>query len=129
MAIVQKAHPSVKVGKILIQRDERDVNKKAMLYYSKLPECISKCKVLLCDPMLGTGGSSICASEVLLSSGVNEEDIYFVNCVSCPEGIEAYCDKFTKAKVITGVVDECLNEDKFIVPGLGDYGDRYYGTN
>ncbi|KAK9456225.1 putative uracil phosphoribosyltransferase [Dipodascopsis uninucleata] len=115
---------SVRIGKILIQRDEATAE--AKLFYEKLPEDIKERYVLLLDPMLATGGSAIVAVEVLLSHGVPEERILFLNLISSPEGIEAFAKRFPKLKVITGFIDEGLNEPKFVIPGLGDFGDRYY---
>ena len=125
---VQTVEPSIKVGKILIQRDESDPEKKPKLYYTKLPHCIGRCKVLLCDPMLATGGSAICATREIIAAGVKEEDICFICCVSCPEGVAKFGEAFPNIQVITAVLDSELNADKFIVPGLGDFGDRYFGT-
>ena len=59
---------------------------------------------------------------------MKEESILFLNCVSCPEGLAALAEAYPKVKIVTAAVDEKLNEQKYIVPGLGDFGDRYYGT-
>ena len=125
---LQRVEPRIKVGKVLIQRDEEDPEKRPKLYYTKLPKDIAKCKVLLCDPMLATGGSSVCATRELLQAGVKEENICFIICLACPEGIQRYQQAFPKAQLITAALDTELNAEKFIVPGLGDFGDRYYGT-
>lgn len=116
---------SVRIGKILIQRDEETALPK--LFYAKLPEDISDRFVFLLDPMLATGGSAMMAVEVLLSRGVQEKNIFFLNLVASPEGITAFQDKYPQVKIITGAIDEKLNAEKYIVPGLGDFGDRYYG--
>ncbi|KAK9369281.1 PRTase-like protein [Lipomyces kononenkoae] len=115
---------SVRIGKILIQRD--DETAEAKLFYEKLPEDIKDRYVLLLDPMLATGGSAIMAVDVLIAKGVPVERILFVNLISSPEGIAAFAKKFPKLKVITGFIDEGLNDKKFVIPGLGDFGDRYY---
>ncbi|KAH8929453.1 putative FUR1-uracil phosphoribosyltransferase [Atractiella rhizophila] len=115
---------AVRIGKILIQRDEETAMPK--LFYAKLPEDIASRYVLLLDPMLATGGSAIQATEVLLTKGVPEERIIFLNLVASPEGIEAYTKRFKKIRVISAWVDEGLDERKYIVPGLGDFGDRYF---
>lgn len=115
---------SVRLGKILIQRDEETAKPK--LFYEKLPADISDRYVFLLDPMLATGGSAIMGTEVLLSRGVKEDRIFFLNLVSNPEGIQAYHEKFPTIKIITGAVDKGLDEQKFVVPGCGDFGDRYY---
>jgi len=115
---------SVRIGKILIQRDEDTAQ--AKLFYSKLPEDIANRYVLLLDPMLATGGSAIKAVEVLLEAGVPENRIIFINLVAAPEGIDAFCKKYPQTRVITGWIDRGLNEKAYIVPGLGDFGERRY---
>lgn len=115
---------SVRIGKILIQRDEETALPK--LFYEKLPEDISDRYVFLLDPMLATGGSAMMAVEVLLSRGVKMNRILFLNLLAAPEGIKAFQDKYPEVKIITGGIDEKLDENKYIVPGLGDFGDRYY---
>ncbi|OMJ24915.1 Uracil phosphoribosyltransferase [Smittium culicis] len=117
----------VRIGKVLIQRDEETAMPK--LYYSKLPLDISDRYVFLLDPMLATGGSAIEAVRVLLRANVPEERILFINLICSPEGISNMTAAFPKIRIITSEVDECMNEQKFIVPGLGDFGDRYFGTN
>jgi len=116
------------VGKILIQRDEKDPEKKSRLFYEKLPGDISRMPVILCDPMLATGGSAINAVEVLLKHGVREDKITFANIVCCPEGLKTFTERFPGLRVITTTIDNGLNDEKFILPGLGDFGDRYFGT-
>ncbi|KAF8001057.1 hypothetical protein HF325_004846 [Metschnikowia pulcherrima] len=96
------------------------------LFYEKLPEDISERYVFLLDPMLATGGSAMMAVEVLLSRGVRADRILFLNLLAAPEGIEAFHEKYPDVKIITGGIDEKLDDDKYIVPGLGDFGDRYY---
>ena len=78
--------------------------------------------------MISTGGTGIKTIEILLDLGVKEEKIIFASIICSPEGIQAVTDKFPKIKIIQAGIDEKLNKDKFIVPGLGDFGDRYYGT-
>eukprot|EP00941_MAST-03F_sp_MAST-3F-sp1_P002009 g2009.t1 len=125
---VRKVALGIAVGKVLIQRDEEDPEKKAKLYYSKLPSDISSRQVLLVDPMIATGGSVIKTIEVLVKAGVPEENITFLNVVSAPEGLEALYQAYPKVRTVTAALDEGLNEDKYITPGLGDFGDRYYST-
>jgi len=115
---------SVRLGKILIQRDEETAKPK--LYYAKLPEDVASRYVLLLDPMLATGGSAIKAVEVLKEHNVPEERIIFLNLISCPEGIHTLCGTFPKLRMITGWIDKGLNEKRYIVPGLGDFGERRY---
>ncbi|KAJ2695213.1 hypothetical protein H4218_005297 [Coemansia sp. IMI 209128] len=117
---------SVRIGKVLIQRDERTAQPK--LYYSKLPKDIANRWVLLLDPMLATGGSAIKCIEVLLEAGVKEERILFINLICSPEGALAMLEQFPKLQIITAEIDEGMDQQKFILPGLGDFGDRYFGT-
>ncbi|CAK9049277.1 Glutamine-dependent NAD(+) synthetase (NAD(+) synthase [glutamine-hydrolyzing]) (NAD(+) synthetase) [Durusdinium trenchii] len=124
---VRKVLPELKTAKILIQRDEETAL--PQLFYSKLPDGIEKLQVMLCDPMLGTGGSALCAIDVLKKAGVKEENILFINVVSCPEGLKALAQRAPKVKIVTCALDSHLNEKFFIVPGVGDFGDRYYGTS
>lgn len=115
---------SVRIGKILIQRDEETAMPK--LFYDKLPEDIADRWVLLLDPMFATGGSAIMAVEVLISRGVPEERILFLNLIASPEGIHNFATKFPRLRVVTAFVDQGLDEKNYIVPGLGDFGDRFY---
>jgi len=115
---------SVRIGKILIQRDEETSRPK--LFYDKLPEDIASRWVLLLDPMLATGGSAMMAVDVLKSRGVEEDKIVFLNVISSPEGLESFAKRFPKARVVTAFVDQGLDEKNYIVPGLGDFGDRFY---
>jgi len=115
---------SVRIGKILIQRDEETTLPK--LFYSKLPEDIASRYVLLLDPMLATGGSAMKAIEVLKEHGVPEERIIFINLIAAPEGLQAFCTRFPTTRVITGWIDKGLNEKAYIIPGLGDFGERRY---
>eukprot|EP00049_Salpingoeca_infusionum_P006495 m.107735 g.107735 ORF g.107735 m.107735 type:complete len:231 (-) comp13332_c0_seq1:691-1383(-) len=114
------------IGKILIQRDEETAL--PHLFFDKLPADIAEREVILMDPMLATGGSAIKAIEVLQENGVKVEQIVFANIVSCPEGLRAITKRFPELRVVTGQIDSHLNERRYIIPGLGDYGDRYYNT-
>ncbi|KAF5321756.1 hypothetical protein D9619_001278 [Psilocybe cf. subviscida] len=115
---------SVRIGKILIQRDEETTLPK--LFYSKFPADIASRYVLLLDPMLATGGSAMKAVEVLMEHGVPEERIIFINLIASPEGLTTFCGRFPSLKVITGWIDEGLNDKAYIIPGLGDFGERRY---
>ncbi|PIN70053.1 uracil phosphoribosyltransferase [Candidatus Woesearchaeota archaeon CG11_big_fil_rev_8_21_14_0_20_43_8] len=123
---VKEVCKRVRIGKILIQRDEETAE--PILFYSKLPPDLKKRYVLLLDPMLATGGSACKAIEVLKDVGVAEEKIIFVNLIACPEGIKRLTSEHPEVKIITGFIDKELNEKAFILPGLGDFGDRYFGT-
>jgi len=115
---------SVRIGKILIQRDEETAQPK--LFYAKLPPDIAQRYVLLLDPMLATGGSAMKAVEVIMGHGVPEDRIIFINLISSPEGLQTFSTRFPSLRVITGWIDEGLNEKAYIVPGLGDFGERRY---
>ena len=115
---------SVRIGKILIQRDEATAMPR--LFYDKLPEDIKDRWVLLLDPMLATGGSALMAIEVLRSRGVPEERILFLNVIASPEGVANFAQKYPKVRVVTAFVDSGLDDKNYIVPGLGDFGDRFF---
>ncbi|KAI0301920.1 uracil phosphoribosyltransferase-domain-containing protein [Multifurca ochricompacta] len=115
---------SVRIGKILIQRDEDTTLPK--LFYSKLPQDIAQRYVLLLDPMLATGGSAMKAVEVITEHGVAEDRIVFINLISSPQGLKTFSTRYPAVKVITGWIDEGLNDRAYIVPGLGDFGERRY---
>ena len=83
---------------------------------------------MLVDPMLASGGSAKAAINVLLEAGVPEDKILFLVVVAAPEGLQAVFEAYPQVKVVTAAVDEGLNAEKYIVPGLGDFGDRYYST-
>lgn len=125
---VKQIEPSVSVGKVLIQRDEESEEKEAKLFYYKFPRNISGMHVILCDPLLATGGSACRAIDTLLMHNVLEKNILFLNVVSAPEGLNVLFSKYPEITVVTGEVDSHLNENKYVVPGIGDFGDRYYNT-
>lgn len=124
---VRTMMPAVAVGKILIQRDEETAM--PTLFYSKLPPDVAKRQVLLLDPMLATGGSAVKAIDCLVAKGVRPENIIFVNIVCVVEGLRAVHEAYPQIRIVTGGIDPILNEKKYIVPGLGDFGDRYFGTD
>lgn len=128
---VRDVEPAIRVGKILIQRDEELPDKPARLFYSKLPPNISQMHVLLCDPMLATGGSAKLALDVLTRPpyDVDATKIIFANMICAPEGLQVLAQSYPQVKIVTVQVDTGLNDDKFIVPGLGDYGDRFFNTS
>eukprot|EP01126_Amoeba_proteus_P020063 TRINITY_DN2050_c0_g2_i10.p1 TRINITY_DN2050_c0_g2~~TRINITY_DN2050_c0_g2_i10.p1 ORF type:complete len:221 (+),score=25.62 TRINITY_DN2050_c0_g2_i10:777-1439(+) len=117
---------AVRIGKILIQRDEETALPK--LYYAKLPKDIHTRYVFLLDPILATGGSAQRAIEVLKSSNVPEENIFFLNLIASPEGISSMLQKFPKVTIVTTAIDDGLDDRKLISPGIGDFGNRYFGT-
>lgn len=118
---------SVKIGKILIQRDKN--TKLPHLYYASLPDNINTCHVLLMDPMLATGGTALAAVKILLDRGVLEKNIIFVNLITVLQGLNALHSKYPKINIVTSAIDEQLNENAYMIPGIGDFGDRYFGTD
>jgi uracil phosphoribosyltransferase len=113
----------VRVGYIGLERDEATAIARA--YYCKLPP-IGESRVLLLDPMLATGGSAAQAVEVLLKAGA--QDIVHICVVAAPEGVRLLNERFPKVRIVAASIDRGLNDRKFILPGLGDFGDRLYGT-
>jgi uracil phosphoribosyltransferase len=116
--------PSARVGHIGLQRDEATAV--ASRYYSKLPTDIGTSHVLMVDPMLATGGSSVAAIDLVKAAGACT--IALVCVISAPEGVALVQASHPEVEVYTPVIDRELNSNKFIVPGLGDFGDRLYGT-
>ena len=116
--------PSARVGYIGLQRDERTAI--ASQYYSKLPDRLDRSYVLMIDPMLATGGSASAALELLRRAGATQVRIVCI--VAAPEGIAFVERDHPDVEIYTPVVDRHLNAQKYIVPGLGDFGDRLYGT-
>ena len=117
--------PEAKVGHLGMYRDEQ--THRPIDYYSKIPRNIDRHHVLLVDPMLATGGSAVDSISFLKSMGA--KNIRFMCLISAPEGIRRIQEAHPDISIITAAIDERLNEDAFIVPGLGDAGDRIFGTN
>jgi uracil phosphoribosyltransferase len=116
--------PSAKVGHIGLYRDH--ITHEPHEYYCKLPEDIDKRLVIILDPMLATGGSASAAVNFIKQRGCNH--IKFMSIIAAPEGIERLTSDHPDVEIYCGCVDEKLNENKYIVPGLGDAGDRIFGT-
>ncbi|KAI3813121.1 hypothetical protein L1987_17837 [Smallanthus sonchifolius] len=114
----------IKIGKVLIQREGNG----RQLIYEKLPKDISSRQVLLLDPVLASGDSAMEAISLLLSKGVSESNIIFLNLIAAPEGIHAVCRQYPRLKIVTSEIDAGLNEHSRVIPGMGDFGDRYFGT-
>jgi uracil phosphoribosyltransferase len=117
--------PSARVGHIGLQRDEMTAI--ASKYYSKLPTSLGGSFVLMIDPMLATGGSAVAALDMLREAGAHQ--VRMICIVSAPEGIALVEQHHPDVHIYTPVIDRGLNDHKFIVPGLGDFGDRLYGTH
>lgn len=118
--------PAAKVGHIGMYRDEETLEPHE--YFFKMPSDIEERQVFVVDPMLATGGSAILAVEALMKRGVKAKDIKFLCIVSAPDGVEALQKAYPEIHIYTAALDEKLNENGYIVPGLGDAGDRLFGT-
>ena len=116
--------PMARVGHIGLQRDEETAV--AQKYYAKFPVGLSSARVLMIDPMLATGGSAVAALDLLQQAGASV--IRMICIVAAPEGVSLVERHHPGVDIYTPVVDRQLNPQKFIVPGLGDFGDRLYGT-
>jgi uracil phosphoribosyltransferase len=116
--------PGARVGHIGLQRDESTAI--ASQYYSKLPQRLDRSCVLMIDPMLATGGSAVAALDLLAAAGART--VKLVCIVAAPDGVALVQEKHPSVEIFTPVIDRELNAQKYIVPGLGDFGDRLYGT-
>ena len=116
--------PSARVGHIGMYRDESTLEPQE--YYCKLPEGIEDKLVLLCDPMLATGGSACDAIALLKKRGC--KNIKFMAIIGAPEGVSKVAEAHPDVNIYVSTLDRCLNENGYIVPGLGDAGDRLFGT-
>ena len=119
-----KIMPTLKVGHLGIFRDES--NLQPVVYYNKLPDDCSKRDAILLDPMLATGGSASCAINLLKAKGV--KNIKFMCLVACEVGINRIINDHPDVQIFCAALDEKLLENGYIFPGLGDAGDRLYGT-
>ncbi|XP_052482614.1 uridine kinase-like protein 3 isoform X6 [Gossypium raimondii] len=117
----------IKIGKILIHREGEDNGQQ--LIYEKLPQDISERHVLLLDPILGTGNTAVKAISLLTRKGVPESNIIFLNLISAPQGVHVVCKSFPRVKIVTSEIDIGLNEGFRVIPGMGEFGDRYFGTD
>lgn len=116
--------PNARVGFIGLKRHEETL--KAAVYHQSLPQNLSRFEIILIDPMLATGGSSVAALNLLAERKAKR--IRIVNLVAAPEGIRYVRRFFPEVPIFTAAVDDHLNEKGYIVPGLGDAGDRLFGT-
>ena len=121
---MQAMIPAAKVGHIGLYRDEETA--KPVEYFCKLPQDCANREVFVVDPMLATGGSAVAAIQMLKDKGV--KNIHFMCIIAAPEGVQVLTASHPDVDVYIGALDERLNERKYIVPGLGDAGDRIFGT-
>lgn len=116
--------PAAKIGHIGLFRDPE--TKEPVLYYSKMPDDINERDVIIVDPMLATGHSAIASIDELKRLGV--KNVKFMCIIASPEGVEAIQKAHPDVDIYAGALDQGLNDDKYIVPGVGDAGDRIFGT-
>lgn len=116
--------PAAKIGHIGIFRDPNTYN--AVEYYTKLPEDIAEREVILVDPILATGVSAVGAVEKLREAGAGS--IKFMCVIAAPQGVQALNDAFPDVEIYAGALDKGLDEHNYVVPGVGDCGDRLFGT-
>jgi len=116
--------PDAKIGHIGIYRDEK--TKQPQPYYFKIPTNCEDRLFVLCDPILATGGTAVAAIDELKSAGITK--IKFICIVSAPEGVDALTKAHPEIPAYTASIDRQLNDDAYILPGLGDAGDRLFGT-
>ncbi len=116
--------PEARVGFVGLERDERTAQARG--YYQKLPAGIAGSRVMILEPMLATGGSACATLQIVRAAGAT--DVRLVCVVAAPEGVQAVHRRFPETAVYSAVLDRGLDERKYILPGLGDFGDRYFGT-
>jgi uracil phosphoribosyltransferase len=122
-----KHFPEANVSKFLVQRDE--ITAEPHFKYKKVsPGLTSGCPVVITEPMIATGGSLDMVLSMLIEIGVREDNIIIASVCTAPEGLARLSRKYPQIKVVMTAFDERLNERKYIVPGLGDFGDRFFGT-
>ena len=118
--------PDAAIGMVGLKRDETTAQ--ASLYYAHLPPLNNNQQIIILDPMIATGGTALATLNLLKEKGIKQEQIIFASIICAPEGINAITAAFAAIKIIKIIQDECLDEQKYIVPGLGDFGDRFFGT-
>ncbi len=116
--------PTARVGFVGLYRDE--TTKAPVTYYERLPAQVKNGISIIIDPMLATGGSTVAAIDILKKRGAH--NIVVVCIVTCPEGLQRVESAHPDVQIYAASIDNCLNDEKYIVPGLGDAGDRLYGT-
>lgn len=126
LPVFLKTFESAKVGFIGLKRDEKTFESK--LYYKNIPKISKNDNVIILDPMLATGGSACEAAEILKNSGAKEENMIFAGIVAASQGIAKLKKEFPKIKIIIAGYDKNLTKKKYISPGLGDFGDRFFQT-
>jgi len=118
--------PDAGIGCVGLRRDEKTAV--AHFYYQNLPKLFGSEQLIMLDPMIATGGSAIATLNIVSNLGIKQEQIIFVAMIASQDGIDAVKNVYPKIRLLVAAIDKNLNKDKFIVPGLGDFGDRYFGT-
>ncbi len=118
--------PKARVGFIGLKRQEETLA--AQFYHKSLPDDLRECEVILIDPMLATGGSTVAAVQLLREHNAQIKQVRLVNLVAAPEGVRHVRKHFPGLKIFTAAIDAGLNQRGFILPGLGDAGDRLFGV-
>ncbi len=116
--------PNARVGYVGMERNEE--THQPVHYYFKVPSEAERCHFIIVDPMLATGGTAIATTDSLKDYGAT--DIKFMCLIAAPEGVEAFCTSHPDVEVYAAALDDHLDENKYIIPGLGDAGDRLFGT-
>lgn len=122
----QKLLPSSPLGFFGIRRDEKDAH--PILYYEKIPSLLPSDQILLLDPMLATGGSAMSAIQHLEKKKADLSKLTLVTLIASQPGIQAVKKSYPAVSIYSVAIDKALDQNWFIVPGLGDFGDRYFGT-
>lgn len=128
--VALKILPQARIHHIGLYRDEETL--KPVPYYNNLPDSFSqpeKTFIYILDPMLATGGSGVAAIKLFADMNIAEENITFMSLISAPEGIERIRSKYSSVNIVTASIDSGLNEMGYILPGLGDAGDRAFNTH
>jgi uracil phosphoribosyltransferase len=118
--------PNSAVGVVGMKRDEKTAI--PHLYYKNIPKISKTDQVIILDPMIATGGSGTDTIKIITEMGVDQKQIIFVGVIAAPEGIKVMSKTYPDIKIIVAITDEGLTSKKFITPGLGDFGDRFFGT-
>jgi uracil phosphoribosyltransferase len=116
--------PEARVGFVGLERDEHTAIARG--YYQKLPRDLAGSRVMILEPMLATGGSALATLDIVRRAGA--DDVRVVSVVAAPEGVAAIHARYPEAAIYTAALDRGLDDRKYILPGLGDFGDRYFGT-
>lgn len=121
-----EAFPNARIGFIGLKRNEKTLKPKA--YYQNIPKILKSDTVIVLDPMLATGGSAVAGIATLIKAGAREANVIFVGVISAPEGIANLQKNFPLVRILCAEYDKKLDKKGYIVPGLGDFGDRYFGN-